>query len=89
MKTKGVFWRYPGKISLLKDLREGYPGASVLHKSMKTSGEWEIPSKISLLKDLAEDTLEGGGSLFLAGDRLRGNFEIVKEPTESLPLSNS
>jgi hypothetical protein len=56
MKTKGVFWRYPRKISLLKDLREGYPRASLLRKPMKTGGELGITSKISLLKDLAGDT---------------------------------
>jgi hypothetical protein len=59
MKTKGEFWRYPRKISLLKDLREGYPHVSLLPKSMKTVGELEIPSKISLLEDLAGDTLQG------------------------------
>src|SRR5208283_2950068 len=58
MKTKVVFWRYPRKISLLKDLREGYPRASLLRKSMKTGGDLGIPSKISLLKDLAWDTLQ-------------------------------
>jgi hypothetical protein len=56
MKTKGVFSRYPCKISLLKGLRKGI---SLLHKSMKTGSESDIPSKISLLKDLEQDNLEG------------------------------
>jgi hypothetical protein len=54
MKTKGLFSRYPRKISLLKDLRKGYPGAFQLCKLLKTEGGLEIPSKISLLKDLAD-----------------------------------
>jgi hypothetical protein len=61
MKTKGEFWRYPRKISLLKDLRKGYPGVFMLSKSMKTGDEFGIPSKISLLKDLAEDIFEALG----------------------------
>jgi len=69
MKTKGVFWRYPRKISLLKDLRKAYPGVLLLCKSMKTGSELEIPSKISLLKDLAGDILEGDGSFSACGRR--------------------
>jgi hypothetical protein len=88
MKTQGVFWRYPRKISLLKDLQEGISRASLLHKSMKTGSGLRIPSKISLLKDLAEDNLAGRQG-FLSGARLRQNLEIVKELKESLPLSNS
>jgi hypothetical protein len=54
MKTKGLFSRYPRKISLLKDLRRGISGAFQLCKLLKTGGELEILSKISLLKDLAD-----------------------------------
>jgi hypothetical protein len=60
MKTKVMSWRYPRKISLLKDLGRGYPGAYLLRKPMKTGSELEILSKISLLKDLAGDILERG-----------------------------
>jgi hypothetical protein len=86
MKTKALFWRYPRKISLLKDLGRGYPRASLLRKSMKTGSKLGIPSKISLLKDLAGILLEGGRPW---GTRLRGNLEIVKEPKEPSLLSNS
>jgi hypothetical protein len=80
MKTKGVVRRYPRKISLLKDLREGYPGTSLLHKSMKTEGEWRYPSKISLLKDLVGGILVGWQGFSWGETRLRGKFQIVKEP---------
>jgi hypothetical protein len=62
MKTKGVFWRYPRKISLLKDLREGYLDVFLLRKSMKTGLEFGCPSNISLLKDLAGGILGPGYS---------------------------
>jgi hypothetical protein len=55
---------------------------------MKTGSGLRIPSKIYLLKDLAEDNLAGGRG-FLSEARLRQNLEIVKEPKESLLLSNS
>jgi hypothetical protein len=45
MKTKALSSRYPRKISFLKDLQRGYPGADLLRKSMKTSYKLEIPSK--------------------------------------------
>ena len=63
MKTKGLFSRYPRKISLLKDLQRGIPGAFQLCKLLKTDGGLEIPSKISLLKDLA-DAFLGKFSVF-------------------------
>jgi hypothetical protein len=88
MKTKVVFWRYPRKISLLKDLREGYPAASLLRKSMKTGDELEIPSKISLLKDLAEDIFEARGNSRV-GKRVCRGSRIVKELKGSVLLSNS
>ena len=52
MKTKAPFWRYPRKISLLKDLRKAYPRIPLLRKSMKTGGRLGYLSNISLLKDL-------------------------------------
>jgi hypothetical protein len=76
MKIKGLFSRYPRKISLLKDLRTGISGAFPLCKLLKTGSELGIPSEISLLKDLA-DACCGGGSVFgLYGWRV----SIVKEP---------
>jgi hypothetical protein len=63
MKTQGVFWRYPRKISLLKDLQEEISRASLLHKSMKTGSELGIPFKISLLKDLAEGYFGGSAGI--------------------------
>jgi hypothetical protein len=79
MKTKVLFSRYPRKISLLKDLRRGYPRAFLLCKSLKTGSRVEASSKISLLKDLAGALL--GGKLALSRDwkRLRGTLQIVKE----------
>ena len=62
MKTKALVWRYPRKISLLKDLGRGYPRPFLLRKSMKTGGELRYPSKISLLKDLAADISDGDRS---------------------------
>src|SRR5580704_12355268 len=53
MKTKVLLLRYPRKISLLKDLRRGYPRAFLLRKSLKTGSRVGASSKISLLKDLA------------------------------------
>jgi hypothetical protein len=73
MKTMGEFGRYPRKISLLKDLRKGYPGAFLLSKSMKTCDEFGVPSKISLLKDLAEETFRGAGTLTCRKTRLPRN----------------
>jgi len=52
MKTKGLFLRYPRKISLLKDLWRGISGAFELCKLLKTDGGLEMPCKISLVKDL-------------------------------------
>jgi hypothetical protein len=41
MKTKGLFSRYPRKISLLKDLREGgYPGPYRLVSYLKHGAIW-------------------------------------------------
>jgi hypothetical protein len=88
MKTKGEFWRYPRKISLLKDLREGYPGVFLLSKSMKTGDEFGIPSKVSLLKDLAEDTFEALG-YSREGKRVCRETQVVKELKGSPLLSNS
>ena len=81
MKTKELFWRYPRKISLLKDLREGISRAFLLGKSMKTGGRLGVPSKISLLKDLAGTVRRLG--LVFPGHRdapAREISEIVKEP---------
>jgi hypothetical protein len=65
MKTKALFWRYPRKISLLKDLGKGYPRASLPRKSMKTGSELEILSKISLPKDLPETFWRRGRSFLV------------------------
>jgi hypothetical protein len=34
MKTKEVLWRYPSKVSLLKDLQEGYPRSGYLGRKV-------------------------------------------------------
>jgi hypothetical protein len=39
MKTKEQVWRYPSKISLLKDLREGYPGVGYLGYERHCGGQ--------------------------------------------------
>jgi hypothetical protein len=57
-KTKKQSWRYPRKISLLKDLARRISHSSLLGKYMKTGSHLGEPSKISLLKDLAR-ALEG------------------------------
>ena len=46
-----------------KGLTEGYSGACLLGKSMKTSCELDTPSKLHLLKDLAGGVFEGGRPL--------------------------
>jgi hypothetical protein len=74
MKTRGLFPRYPRKISLLKDLLRGISGASQLCKLLKTDGGLEIPSKISLLKDLADAFLGNFACLRLAA----GAFQLSK-----------
>jgi len=76
MKTKGLFSRYPRKISFLKDLQKGISGIFQLCKLLKTGGELEIPSKISLLKDLA-DAFWGKFSVF---GPYGWRVSIVKEP---------
>jgi hypothetical protein len=85
MKTRALFGRYPRKISLLKDLREGYARACLLRKPMKTGGQVGIPSKISLPKDLAGTFRRKVG---LGGRACAGILEIVKDPKEPFPLSN-
>jgi hypothetical protein len=42
MKTKGAFWRYPSKISLLKDLRRGYPWFVVSLLSQVYENKWLV-----------------------------------------------
>ena len=76
MKAKDLFWRYPRKISLLKDLRRGISGAFRLCKLLKTDGGLEIPSKISLLKDLADGFLRK----FSVFGPYGWSVSIVKEP---------
>jgi hypothetical protein len=61
MKTKGLFQRYPRKISLLKDLARRHLEGKIWHKYMKTGWPWEGYSKISLLKDLARPGSAGVG----------------------------
>jgi hypothetical protein len=80
MKTKVLFSRYPRKISLLKDLRRGYPRAFLLRKSLKTRSELEIPSKISLLKGLSGALSRGKVRVLAELDAPRGTLQIVKEP---------
>jgi hypothetical protein len=88
MKTKALFWRYPRKISLLKDLGKGGILSFLLRKSMKTGSKLGIPSNISLLKGLAGYIL-GVGQCCEENAPWRGNLEIVKEPKEPSLLSNS
>jgi hypothetical protein len=75
MKTKGLFSRYPRKISLLKDLAEGISGVFQLCKLLKTDSGLEIPSKISLLKDLA--------------DAFLGNFAYLRPAAGAFQLSKN
>ena len=81
MKTRGLFPRYPRKISLLKDLAEGISGAFQLCKLLKTDSGLEIPSKISLLKDLADCLF--GGNLACLGPTA-GAFQLSKSRSCSL-----
>jgi hypothetical protein len=76
MKTKGLFSRYPRKISLLKDLQKGISRALPLCKLLKTGSELGTPSKISLLKDLAD----AFGAKFSVFGAEAGAFKFVKEP---------
>jgi hypothetical protein len=76
-ENKGSAFEIPSSRYPSKGLIEGYPGACLLRKSLKTSWELEIPSKLYLLKDLARGIFEGGGSLSEWGC-LRRNLEIVK-----------
>jgi hypothetical protein len=48
MKTKELFWRYPSKISLLKDLRRGYSPASHVFSTQIYENRqvlWRYPPK--------------------------------------------
>jgi hypothetical protein len=89
MKTKVLFYRYPRKISLLKDLPRGYSGTFPLRKSMKTGSKLRYPSKNIPFKGLKRGVSEERGLFLSVPGACCGKSRIVKELKEPLLLSNS